>query len=402
MNTTHLNTIAATILASDLDTSKDVLSEHFDAIKDIDCNGTPFALALFHHAITTEHLDVCRTYIPHFAAFTPQQRLSVVTAALQWGVSLELITILLDHDFGLSHNSDTTHENGAGFDLLLSVAQNCAQTHRFDVIEWILRTDDFWHAEYLYFYCHYFCPTLHQHISPPFDPIFLLCGMDPSVRHAFHLSANTCDNIRDYAWDLIATRLQNQDAEPTTKIFDTLCDHIYHNRTVALKDLLNDTGVVEQIEENTDLSYNLVQLALTHNSVMAADLLLTVLSSTGGRMSTNLVRSMLWRNFPLYITAEHVDTPTATKLFPCAVAANLKEIGFLLLDIGVDLSAEVDWADIQREQEFYPNTNAQNARGFEAHEMWHDRFNEWVSEYEKMVLEINTQNPHRPSSLRKI
>lgn len=404
INLTNLNDLAHKILEEDLCKSYDIVRAHMDALQHIDCNGQTFLEAVFCKAIDENDIVFCQQHLPHLFCAHHKQRARVVEYAVHKNISFEDIQILLEHDF--NSNNGTSEKPLESMEALTFVACGCALQERWDVLNWIASClEDRYDREFLYLCCHCHNPNTFRHAHIPLDAISVVCmAISPQTQADFHWPRTTCDALLAYGLHTIDEALRNETLDHHSLIFYQLCAHIYGQNTKHLDSYLQKTNVVDAIQnpKNCDDVYNLINLCLYLNTPHAAQRLLKIMrtkKTKHGFLSGQLVHNMVWRNLPTWIFSKHVSQQTATWNFPFAVAYNHKEIGFLLLDIGVDLSQPINWKDIEENAAHFEVVGAGGEKGGC---VWQQRLDNWVSEYEKSVLEIELQTTMGIDTQRKI
>ena len=394
--------MAQKILHEDLHKSLDILDEHIEVLKNIDCNGVPFLAAVFCKALD-ESAEICERYLPQFFASDYNDRAHVGKYAVQKNMSLKHIQILLEHDF--ASQSNTGEKPSDCMVVLFGVAMDCVKQQRWDVLQWIVSSLEGDDLEYIHLCCHYYNPYTFRHVDIPLDAISVVCtALNPLTHVDFHWSRATSNILVEYGLQTIADALTCT-SDPNLRILYTLCTHVYHQNTKHLTSYLQQTDVIHAVQNpsNRNDVYNLIDLALFRNSPYAAQVLLEMVCATETPHSflpQLIVHNMVWRNLPTWLSSEHVSKETATWNLPFAVAYNLKEIGFLLLDIGVDLSQPIDWVQIENvANEFH---GLLFERGEDGARVRQQRLDNWVREYEKSVLEIELQSFAAHDTQRKI
>lgn len=409
INLTNLNDLAQKILEEDLCKSYDILHEHMDVLKTIDCQGQTFLVAVFCKAIDEGDISFCQQHLPHLFCAHYTQRKSVIMHAMAKNISFEYMQILLENDF---NSQDHTQEKPVdNLEILTCVACVCAGLKHWDVLNWIMScfkdNDD---IEFVYRHCHYYNINTFRHVHIPLDAIIsvLYYAIDPSSRedlnkapyksHEF-LAAITSDTLQT-----IDNVLQNMTSDNRLFILCRLCMYIYYQNTKHLISYLQKPEVVDvlQTPKNRQDVYKLITLCFFLNIPHAAQQLLEIMQKNQPNpilLRRDTVHAMVWRNVPTWIFSKYVSKYDATLNFPFAVAYNHKEIGFLLLDIGVDLSQTINWEEIKETATHFDMVKAGNNK---EHCVWQERLDNWVSEYEKSVLEIALDGVDGCESQRKI
>lgn len=404
INNINLNDLAQKILHEDLHKSLDILDEHIEVLKNIDCDGVPFLAAVFCKAIDEGAFEICERYVPQLFSAKFHDRAIVEKYAVQKNMSFEHIQILLEHDFACK--SETEEKPIDCMRVLIDVAMECVKQQRWDVLQWIvscLEGDD---LEYIYLCCHYYNPYTFRHVDIPLDAISVVCtALNPLTRVDFHWSRATSKILVEYGLQTIDNALRACTLDPNLRILYTLCTHVYHQNTKHLTSYLQQTDVIHAVQNpsNRNDVYNLIDLALFHNSPYAAQVLLEMVRATEtphNFLPQLIVHNMVWQNLPTWISSEHVSKETATWNLPFAVAYNQKEIGFLLLDIGVDFSEPIDWIKIEEIATEFNGLLFE--RGEDGVRVRQQRLDNWVREYEKSVLEIELQSIAAHDTQRKI
>lgn len=401
INFTNLNDLAHKILQEDLCKSLDIVDDHMDALTQVNCNGVTFLASVFCKAIDEGNIIFCQKHLTHLFSSNKEDRIHVGKHAVHKNMSLEHLKILMEHDFNA--RDEKQQKPSDCMSVLISVAGICAQQERWDLIEWMVSgLDDQNDLEYLFLCCHFFNANTYQYIDVPLDPISVLClGEDPCTRLDFHLSQATCDNFINYGLQKIECALTDPTLDRDWRILYTLCTHVYHQRIKNLSADLHKTEVIDVVQnpEHYYVVNHIIELAFFYNTVHAAHVLLDVfLVGDNVFLAPNMVQHMIWRNTPVYISSQYVGTRAATWALPFAVAANCKEMGLLLLDIGVDWSETIKWDSIDHYHEKFPMMG----KGEKEHKKRDVRLTQWISEYEKSVLEIELDLIRGVDAQRKI
>lgn len=404
INFKNLNDLAHKILHEDLYKSHDIVHEHMDILKDIDGHGRTFLEAVFCKAIDEDDFAFCQQHMLHLFGAHYKQRIAVTAHAVNAKMPLEHIQMLLEYDFRCT--GDTSEKPLESMDVLSSVAGTCAVQKRWDVLNWIASClEDDGDIKFLHLHCHEFNPDTFRHSQIPLNAIAVLCtAVDPRTRADFHWTRATCDTLVAHGLQTIDKVLQTSALMCDLPILYQLCAYIYHRNTKHILSYIQQPEVVKSIQNSDNLQhvYNLIHLSFFRNTPHAAQLLLDIVREKQIEkyfLPQTVVHNMVWRNFPHWISSKHVRKNVATSCWPFAVAYNRKEIGMLLLDIGVDLSHSIDWKKIESvADQFYGGEIGGEFRAI----VWQQRLDSWVREYEKSVLEIELQSITAPDSQRKM
>lgn len=400
MSRYNMNDLAHKILQEDLCASYDIVREHMHTLKNIDCHGQTFLEAVFCKAIDEGNVAFCQQSLPHLFCAPSEQRICVGTHAVENNISLEDIKMLLDHDF--HSRSDTPEKPLECMKVLTTVAGICAKQKRWDVLEWIVSClEDNSDVEFFHLWCHQDNPDTFRHAHIPLDAITVVCtALDPLTRACFHWPRTTCDALVAHGLQTIDTVLRTSTLDCDLPILYKLCAYIYRQNTTHVVSYIKQPEVVKAIQNPQNLQHveNLIHLSLFLDTPHAAQLLLD-LALTDYTLAHNTVHNMVWRNLPQWISSKHVSQKVATSCLPFAVVYNRKEIGMLLLDIGVNLSHPIDWDKIEEVAVYF---YGEKTGGEISRSGWQDRLDRWVVEYEKSVLEIELQSITGADSQRKI
>lgn len=404
INTINLNDLAHKILQEDLCKSHDIVHAHMDALKHIDCNGQIFLVAAFCKAIDEGNIAFCQQHLPDLFCTQSKHRACVGMHAVHKNMSLKHIEMLLEHDFNAYASEETLEKPLGSMEVLSLVAGRCAVQERWDVLDCIAaRLEDEGDIKFLHLYCHDQNPATFRHSQIPLDAISVVCtALDPRTRADFYWPRTTCDALVAYGLQTIDDALRTSALNCDLLIFYKLCTHLYHQNTKHFISYIKQPEVVKAIQNPKNLYhiYNLIHLSFFRNTLYATQLLLEMVRAHAtDTLPSGIVHNMVWRKFPMWVSLEHVSKNVATSCLPFAAAYNCKEIGMLLLDIGVDLSNSIDWEKIEGvASQFYGGETGGEIKW----RVWQKRLDNWVSEYEKSVLEIEIQSTIGIDTQRKI
>lgn len=400
INTTNASDLAHKILRENLRKSYDIVHDHMDTLKNIDCHGQTFLEAVFCKAIDEGNIAFCQHHLPHLFGAPSEQRISVGTHAVANNISLENIKMLLDHDF--HSTGDTPEKPFECMKVLTTVAGICAKHKRWEVLEWIVSClEDKGDIEFFHLWCHVDNPDTFRHAHIPLDAITVVCtAVDPLTRACFHWPSTTCDALVAHGLQTIDTVLCTSALDCDLPILYKLCAYIYRQNTKHVVSYIKQPEVAKVIQNNQNIQHveNLIHLSFFLNTPHVAQLLLDM-ALADYTLAHNTVHNMVWRNLPQWISSKHVSQKVATSCLPFAVVYNRKEIGMLLLDMGVDLSNPINWDRIEEVAvHFYEGETGNEI----SRSGWQQTLDRWVVEYEKSVLEIELQSITGADSQRKI
>lgn len=405
INFKNLNDLAHKILHEDLCTSYDIVHEHMDMLKDIDCHGQTFLEAVFCKAIDKADIVFFQHNLLHLSCAHYKQRIGVAAHAVNGKMPLEHIQILLDYDFR-STGDDPPEKPIDCLEVLMAVGCLCAAQERWDVFNWIASClEDAVEKEVLYLSCHYSNPETFRHSQTLLDPITMVyTALDPLTLVDYQWTRDTCNTLLAYGLETLDHALQTSALTCDLLILYKLCAYIYHRNTKHILSYIQQPEVVKAIQNSDNLHnvYNLIHLSFFRNTPHVVQLLLDMVLEKQIKtrfLPQTIVHNMVWYNFPHWISSKHVRKLDATECLPFAVVYNHKEMGMLLLDVGVDLSHSIDWKEIEPwAKQFYGGEIGGEFKSV----MWQQRLDSWVREYEKSVLEIELQSITAPDSHRKM
>lgn len=395
---TNLNDLAYKILHEDLCKSYDIVNAHMDVLKTIDCNGRTFLVAVFCKAIDEGDIAFFQQHVPYVWSANFTERIDIITHAVKHHMSLEHIQRLMEYDF---HSTDgSTQKPMDNFAVFFNVGDICASHERWDVVNWMLSNLKDNDVECLFLGCHFSHPHAYKYIQTTLNPITLMwLGEDPNSRIALCLPRSTCANIVQHALCTMQCAI-DENLQKNQQILYKLCMFVHHQHTQKIVNELNKKCVTDAIKDpkNLIVVYDILQLMLLNNMVHAANIVLKLIVRKNPFLPTSVVRHMIWCNMSGYISPKYVSKYVATSVFPFAVAANCKEVGAMLLTIGVDQSTPIDWDCIQKYQDEIHFTRKDAGHI----QQWPIRLQQWVNDHEKSVLEIALDGVEGCDTPRKI